>query len=99
MGISVVSSIGVLYRSVGADLAAVASVIAVEFMEAVAAEFFEESACHGKSNHGFGGDSGSGDHADIGALVGCLGGLAGFERDRGERSAEGGDGLEVASDD
>ena len=78
---------------------AVASVIAVQLVEAVAAELFDEGAGDGEGDHGFGGYSGGGDYADVGAFVGGLGDLAGFEGDRGEGAAEGGDGLEVAADD
>jgi hypothetical protein len=80
-------------------LIAIALVVALEFAEAVASEFFEEAAGDGEGDHGLGGDSGGGDDADVGALVGGFGGFAGFEGDGGEGAAEGRDGLEVAADD
>ncbi len=87
------------HDSEGFDLGTVALVVALEFEEAIAAEFFQNRAGDGEGDHGLGGDTGGGDDADVGALIGCFGGLAGCEGDRGEGATKGRDGLEVAADD
>ena len=68
-------------------------------MEAVTAKLLKQRARYGKGDHGLCGDACRWYDANVRALIGCLSRLASFEGHGSEGAAEGGDGLEVASDD
>src|SRR5215469_9999806 len=80
------------------ELLAVALVVAQGLGHRVAAEFFEGTASYGESDHGFGSDSGSGDHADIRAFIRGFDGLARGKIHRLQWTSQRRNWFEVAAD-
>src|ERR1700744_5755955 len=79
------------------NLFAVAVEVALQLVEAVAAELLEHEPRDGECNHGLACDACCRDDTDVRPLVRCLRGLARFERDRTEGTAQRRDGLQVAA--
>src|ERR1700761_612801 len=91
------SSVFVSLISKCPNLFAVAVEVALELVEAVAAELLEHQARDGECNHGLACDACCRDDTDVRPLVRCLRGLARFERDGAKRTAQRGDRLQVAA--
>src|SRR5438874_1110350 len=80
-------------------LLAVTVEVAFEFEERVATEFFEGTTGEGERDHGFAGNAGGWDDADIRAFVSCLYGLTSSKIDRFEWPPQGRDRFEISAHD